>query len=639
MMTSGIVLWGTLKEHALVPVDTVQPVIRVVTDFSEWVGTAQEELFHKHLNLDVWITETGLRHWVEEDVRWPSARMVAADGETDGLVDIAHWYATKLKAMNISGVFGAPDGILSHRSVPWVGDSLSRAAEHGFHRAGLHVAVVGEDDKYGTMWCMEGADVVPCLLKDTVFAPWYWGFFGEVFSDQKKHKGSFSVPDSNSVRDQVNLWRMQSIHLVDDPHVLPYSSSTCFIVKSSDPDIELSAARVLTTQKADETPVVPIWIDEAPPNTEREGVVVGYNNPSILGIAPPSMVKVQVFDDHPIVWGALREKLVGRTGWFGRTPVRLDGPYATTHTSHYGTEQPHPDMELRWLNSQRLQDTMQRWITAEQQAIGQIRPMISTLERIVFEVVGRYRTGARMVYVGAGSAGRAGVMDAVELPPTFGIHPERVQAILAGGMGAFERAKEGEEDSFAEGQKEISLRNLQSNDVVLGISAHGETPFVLGALTEATNRGCYTIALVNNLGTRIAAKANEVIFVDSGPEILLGSTRLKAGTVEKIILNMISTLVMVRTGHSYDNLMVDFRASNEKLRERAIRIFMIATGEPRATAQNVLRRADGNLPTALVMQMCGLSKSEANASLTIQTVSELLSSRKREGKTIHGSRT
>ena len=637
-MRHGIVLWGTLKEHTMAQLNTVQPVIRVVTDFSEWVGTAHEELLDKHPNLDVWITETALRAWVEGDVRWPSASMVAASGEADGLVDIAHWYATKLKAMNIHGVFGAPDGILSHRNVLWVGDSLCRAAEHGFHRGGFHVAVAVEDDGYATRWCMEGADVVPFSLQDTVLAPWYWASVGDVFSGQRKNKKSYSVPHADSVRDLVNHMRRQSIHLVDDPHVLPYSSSTCFLVKSSDSEGELSAARILSIPTEAGMPVVPIWIDEVPPNTERDGVVVAYNNPSILGISPSTMVKVQVFDNHPVVWVTLREKLVGRSGWFGRTPVRLDGPDEATHTTHYGTEQPHPDIGLRWLNSQPLQDTMQRWITSEQQALGKIRPMVSALERIVLEVADRYREGARIFYVGAGSAGRAGMMDAVELPPTFGILPHRVQAILAGGMGAFEKAQEGEEDNFLEGQKKIALVDAQPSDVVLGISAHGDTPFVLGALTEAKNRGCYTIALVNNLGTRVAAEAKEVVFVDSGPEILLGSTRLKAGTVEKVILNMISTLVMVKMGRSYDNLMIDFKASNDKLRERAVRIFMIATGEPRTTAQDLLRRAHGSLPTALVMQMCGLSESEANASLTVHTVSESLSSRKREGKTIHGSR-
>ncbi|MCL4351828.1 MAG: N-acetylmuramic acid 6-phosphate etherase [Firmicutes bacterium] len=639
VMMPGIVLWGTLKEHTLVQVDSGQPVIRVVTDFSEWVGATHDELLLKQPNLNVWITEAALRHWADEDVRWPSARMVVASGEAAELVDIAHWYATKLKAMNISGVFGAPDGILSHTSIPWVGDSLCRFAEQGFHRGGFRVGVAVEDDSHGTRWRIEGADVIPLSLHDTVFAPWYWGFVGEIFGGQRESRESYPVPHPNSVRDQINHMRTQSIHLVDDPQVLPYSSATCFVVKSPDTAIKLSAARVLTTHTEAGIPVVPIWIDEVPPNTEREGVVVAYNNLSILGTAPAKMVKVQVFDNHPVVWVTLREKLIGRSGWFGRAPVRLDGQYEATHTTHYGTEQPHPDIELRWLNSRPLQDTMHRWITSEQQAIGQIRPMIATLERIIVEVTDRYRAGARIFYVGAGSAGRAGVMDAVELPPTFGIPPDRVQAILAGGMGAFEKAQEGEEDNFVEGQRKIASVNAQPTDVVLGISAHGDTPFVLGALSEARNRGCYTIALVNNLGTRIAAEAKEVVFVDSGPEILLGSTRLKAGTVEKVVLNMISTLVMVKMGRSYDNLMIDFKASNDKLRERAVRIFMIATGEPRAIAQDMLRRAHGNLPAALAMQMCGLSETDAEASLTVQTLSTLLGSKKREEKTIHhGSR-
>lgn len=638
MTDAGIVLWGTLAEHGMHRRRNEEPTILVVTDFFDAKPELIAELKNQRLDAEIWISEENLRQWDDEDICWPTAAMVAASGDANHLHSVARWYGAQLRSKGINGIFGTTKGILSHLSLPWLGDSLCRIAESGFRHGGIRAAWVINADSHGTHWILDGGEVLPWPLQDALRAPWYWAHVKDLRQSSFGVLDPLSIPERDSVKTILNHMRDSSIHLVDDPDILPYPAHSRFFVHCADIRVKIRAEHGLNSTIDDGGPVVPVWIDDKPEAIDYNGVVVGYKNSAVIGLSPPRTVKVQVFDDYPTVWTALRAKLVGESSWFGRTPFRLDQPQLATHASHYGTEQPNPDLSLRWIDAQPLHEVMQRWITSEQQALEQIRPAVPTLEKIVWRLVECYRSGAKIFYVGAGSAGRAGMMDAVELPPTFGIDPSRVQAILAGGLSAFEKAQEGEEDDFAGGQKRIVLADIQPGDVVLGISAHGNTPFVLGALTEARNRGCYTVALVNNLGTQIADVADEVVFVDSGPEILLGSTRLKAGTIEKVVLNLLSTLMMVKMGRSYDNLMIDFTATNEKLRERAIRVFMIATGQPRKVAQKTLCEAHGKLSVAIVMQMCGLSVFAAQEALhRNETVAEVLSRRRGEENIIHGS--
>lgn len=636
-MTQGVVLWGTVEEHLADRNHMDVCVIRVVTNYLECAVVLREELAKMDPVAPVWVDERELQWWTCQDICWPSQRMVVAAGAPDRIEPVARWYADKLTVMGIMGIFGVDDGIFSHLNRAWTGDATYNGAANEFLRKGVRIASLVEDGPGGPRWSLEGSKVIPWTLRNSQHAPWYWARTTEYSSTNDNVPEAPQTSSTSDVIDAINYLRTQSIHLVDDPKRLPYPDSCRFVVRSSNNVIQVSVQRCFDSVQADQGSEVSIWLDELPVEPGPDGVVVAYQNPTIISSAPNDWVKIQVFDDHPVVWHAVRKKLLGRDGWFGRTPHRLDQPSLATHATHYSTEQPHPNPDLRWLECQPLQKTMENWITSEQQALDQMRSVIPVMERVIMNMADRYREGARIFYVGAGSAGRAGVMDAVELPPTFSINPDRVQAILAGGLGAFVKAKEGAEDSFLEGKMAIAAV-ATPQDVVVGITAHGDTPFVLGALAEAKNRGCYSIALVNNLGTRCAEVADEVLFVDSGPEILLGSTRLKAGTVEKVVLNMMSTLTMVKLGRSYDNLMIDFTATNDKLRERAVRVFMIATGESRNAAIAALKKSQGRLPVALVTHSCHVTEDVAAELLTSKTVSELLGVT-REEKMIHGTRS
>ena len=207
----------------------------------------------------------------------------------------------------------------------------------------------------------------------------------------------------------------------------------------------------------------------------------------------------------------------------------------------------------------------------------------------------------RIIYIGAGTSGRLGVLDAVECPPTFGVSPEMVVGLIAGGSSAFVKAVEGAEDSLTLCEEELKKINLQKNDIVIGLAASGRTPYVIGGLRYANQMGCKTVAIACNKNSEIGAEARLAIEPTPGPEVLTGSTRLKAGTAQKMILNMISTGSMVGIGKAYENLMVDVKQSNEKLIVRAQNITMTATGCTREEAKNALNQADGHVKTAIVM--------------------------------------
>ena len=217
-------------------------------------------------------------------------------------------------------------------------------------------------------------------------------------------------------------------------------------------------------------------------------------------------------------------------------------------------------------------------------------------------IVASLKSGGRLFYIGAGTSGRLGVLDASECPPTFRSDPEMIQGIIAGGSGAMFRAVEGAEDSRESGENALREKHLNKNDVVVGIAAGGTTPFVHGALAHAISISASTIFISCAEYFSEESPVDVVIRPLTGPEVLTGSTRLKAGTATKLVLNMLSTLSMVQLGKVYQNLMVDLKASNIKLRQRAITIISTVTGVDPATAAELLEKANGHVKVAIVMQ-------------------------------------
>jgi N-acetylmuramic acid 6-phosphate etherase len=246
-------------------------------------------------------------------------------------------------------------------------------------------------------------------------------------------------------------------------------------------------------------------------------------------------------------------------------------------------------------------------------AVGREIPAIA---RAVDAIVSGIRKGGRLIYVGAGSSGRMGVLDAAECPPTFGTSPKQVQALIAGGRRAITRAVEGAEDSARNGERDLRAKKVARNDVVVGIAASGTTPYVLGALRFARGRGATTVAVTSNLRVPVGRLAKIVIAPEVGPEVLTGSTRLKAGTSQKMVLNMLSTAVMARLGHVYENLMIDMMLTNEKLEDRALRILAAASGKSVSVAEHALRAAGHDLRVGLVMLKRGVEAREAKRLIT-----------------------
>ena len=239
-----------------------------------------------------------------------------------------------------------------------------------------------------------------------------------------------------------------------------------------------------------------------------------------------------------------------------------------------------------------------------------IKPALPNIAQCVTWAISSIEAGGRIIYMGAGTSGRLGVLDAVECPPTFGVAPEVVVGLIAGGEKAFVKAVEGAEDSRELGRQDLVDINVCSNDIVIGIAASGRTPYVLGGLAYAKEVGCHTVGISCNPGSAVGAAAELAIEVVPGPECLTGSTRLKSGTCQKLILNMISTATMVGCGKAYQNLMVDVMQTNEKLVVRAQNIVMEATGCDRETAAEKIGIAGGNAKTAITMILadCGLEE-------------------------------
>jgi N-acetylmuramic acid 6-phosphate etherase len=248
-------------------------------------------------------------------------------------------------------------------------------------------------------------------------------------------------------------------------------------------------------------------------------------------------------------------------------------------------------------------------------AVGREIPAIA---RAVDEIVMRLRKGGRLLYLGAGTSGRLGVLDASEIPPTFGTPRAMVQGIIAGGQRALTHAVEGAEDSAEQGARDLRAMKITPGDIVVGLTASGTTPYALGALKYARRRGAYAIAVTTSRRTPISRIASLTIAPVTGPEVIAGSTRMKAGTAQKMVLNMLSTTVMVRLGHVYDNWMINVAKTNQKLKRRALRILEEATGANALTAGHVMRQAGHDLRVALVMLKAGVNAAQARKRLAAE---------------------
>ena len=230
-------------------------------------------------------------------------------------------------------------------------------------------------------------------------------------------------------------------------------------------------------------------------------------------------------------------------------------------------------------------------------------------------IVAAFQQGGRLVYIGAGTSGRLGVLDASECPPTFGVSPEMVKGIIAGGERALRHPIEGAEDSKTQAVVDLQTIQFSSKDVLVGIAASGRTPYVIGALEYAKSLGSVTVSITSNPNSAMANIVDIAIDTVVGPEVLTGSSRLKSGTAQKLVLNMLTTASMILMGKCYQNLMVDVQASNEKLKARAIRIVMQATDCDKTLAEETLKLADQNAKLAIMMILSGLDRAQAEALL------------------------
>jgi len=246
------------------------------------------------------------------------------------------------------------------------------------------------------------------------------------------------------------------------------------------------------------------------------------------------------------------------------------------------------------------------------QAVTSELPAIS---EAVEKIVAAFNAGGRLIYFGAGTSGRLGVLDASECPPTFSVPPDMVVGLIAGGDTALRRSIEGAEDDPAQGAADLRGIGLTSRDVVVGIAVSGRTPYVIGGLKHAAGVGATTVALTCNPNSKLARHADISIAPVVGPEVLTGSTRLKSGTAQKMVLNMLSTAAMIRIGKTYQNLMVDLSVSNQKLTTRAIGIICEITGASQIEAEHLLEAAGNDVKVAIFMKLSGLNREQSGASL------------------------
>ena len=286
-----------------------------------------------------------------------------------------------------------------------------------------------------------------------------------------------------------------------------------------------------------------------------------------------------------------------------------------------------PDRDVfRELESLTTESRNPRSTDLDRMSAGEILRLINDEDRLVPEIVAgelpyidqavnlvvtAFRSGGRLIYVGAGTSGRLGVLDAAECPPTFGADPEQVQGIMAGGDRALLEAVEGAEDDAEAGAEAIAEKNVSAKDVVMGTAASRRTPFVLAAVAEARRRGAKTIYLTMNARSTIDFPVDVAICPVVGPEVLMGSTRMKSAMAQKMVLTMITTTAYVLMGKTYENMMVDLMAASAKLRERAKRVVMTVTGVDYDRAETVLKDAKGSVKVAVVMILAGASAEDA----------------------------
>jgi len=273
--------------------------------------------------------------------------------------------------------------------------------------------------------------------------------------------------------------------------------------------------------------------------------------------------------------------------------------------------------QYRRLDREPLRKVLQRINDADRTVPEAIRRCLPEIEKATRLVINAWKGGGRLFYAGAGTSGRLGVLDAAELPPTFGLDHRRAIGLIAGGHGTLIRSREGVEDSAANGARAVGRARIGPKDCLIAIAASRRTPFTLGALTQAKKRGAKTVFLVANPRPVVTTVegADVVIAVVVGPEIIAGSTRMKAGTAQKLVLNMITTAAMVQLGKTYQNWMVDLKATSAKLRERSKRILTLTTGVDYARAEQLLMRARGSVKRAIVMAKLGVDAREADRRL------------------------
>ncbi|MEU3553576.1 N-acetylmuramic acid 6-phosphate etherase [Streptomyces fragilis] len=273
------------------------------------------------------------------------------------------------------------------------------------------------------------------------------------------------------------------------------------------------------------------------------------------------------------------------------------------------TEAARPDLaELDRLPTERIAELMNEGDAAVPAAV---RGQVPRIAAAVDAIAARMARGGRLIYAGAGTAGRLGVLDASECPPTFGTAPGQVAGLIAGGPEALVTSLEGAEDDADAARADLDALGLTSGDCVVGVSASGRTPYAVAAVEHARAAGALTVGVACNPGSPLAAAAEHPVEVVVGPEIVAGSTRLKAGTAQKLVLNMLSTITMVRLGKTYGNLMVDVRATNEKLRARAHRIVALATGAPDEEVAAALRATGGEVKPAVLVVAAGVDAETA----------------------------
>ncbi len=279
--------------------------------------------------------------------------------------------------------------------------------------------------------------------------------------------------------------------------------------------------------------------------------------------------------------------------------------------AHLLTEQHRP--ELADLDLRTTGDLVGLMVSDHKHALDAVAKVAPEIESAIEAVVDRMRSGGRLLYVGAGTAGRLGLLDAAECPPTF--NTDRVVGFLAGGEEAFLVSKEAVEDDESQGAADTDLQGVSEHDAVVGLAASGRTPYTLGAVKRASELGAVTIGISCNPDSQLSSVVDHPIEVIVGPEVIAGSTRLKAGTAQKVILNIISTIAMVRLGKTFGNLMVDLRATNEKLRDRAKRIVAQATGADAESISAALAQAEGDVKVAVLMLLQGIDVEAARADL------------------------